>query len=272
MAGNNIDTLALGRKGVVIHNDAGYGDAKSYEWMKNDYNRLSQGFAHTYIDEHNRVYIRPDNQTAWHTATFEGNEYYVGVEVCQSMGDEAQFLRNEQATFKYVAEYMKANGMTPNRNTVRLHKEFSSTACPHRSWDLHGKDTNAVKDYFISQIQKYMDGGTGESTPSTPQATVHEEYAPKNYNYGFDCPQVGGMSAWHDAYVEDGMAFYPYNGLYFSNANRDDMNDVGKPCKYFTFEDGKYVMDWKGQRAMSDGHDVVITHVDGVEQGYWAKY
>lgn len=139
--------------------------------------------------------------------------------------------------------------------------------------------------YFASHIDEVArdfaiaisGGGVVDASPVIPQPTTPpknewEQYAPKNYNYGFDSPKIAGMSAWHDAYVEDGMAFYPYNGLYFNNANRFDGNDAGTPCKYFTFESGKFVIDWQGQRAMSDGHDVVVTHVDGVIQGYWSRY
>ena len=62
-----------------------------------------------------------------------------------------QTFANEQMTFKQVAEDMKFWGMQPNRDTVRLHKEFVPTACPHRSWELHGKETNAVKTILLAK-------------------------------------------------------------------------------------------------------------------------
>lgn len=158
-------------KGVVIHNDAGsiYATAAQYvnALAVMSPTQLANGFAHYYIDRNTIARVEDTFNAAWHTANPDGNLNYVGYEVCQSMGaSDADFLANEQMTFKQVAEDMKFWGMYPNRDTVRLHKEFVPTACPHRSWELHGKETNAVKDYFISQIKKYMSNpneGNGDS-------------------------------------------------------------------------------------------------------------
>ncbi|HBI2020805.1 TPA: N-acetylmuramoyl-L-alanine amidase, partial [Enterococcus faecalis] len=95
----------------------------------------ANGFAHYYIDRNTIARVEDTFNAAWHTANSDGNLNYVGYEVCQSMGaSDADFLANEQMTFKQVAEDMKFWGMQPNRDTVRLHKEFVPTACPHRSW------------------------------------------------------------------------------------------------------------------------------------------
>ena len=153
-------------KGVVIHNDAGsiYATAAQYvnALAVMSPTQLANGFAHYYIDRNTIARVEDTFNAAWHTANPEGNLNYVGYEVCQSMGaSDADFLANEQMTFKQVAEDMKFWGMYPNRDTVRLHKEFVPTA-----WELHGKETNAVKDYFISQIKKYMGNpneGNGDS-------------------------------------------------------------------------------------------------------------
>lgn len=158
-------------KGVVIHNDAGsiYATAAQYvnALAVMSPTQLANGFAHYYIDRNTIARVEDTFNAAWHTANPDGNLNYVGYEVCQSMGaSDVDFLANEQMTFKQVAEDMKFWGMQPNRDTVRLHKEFVPTACPHRSWELHGKETNAVKDYFISQIKKYMGNpneGNGDS-------------------------------------------------------------------------------------------------------------
>ncbi|MFC0727711.1 peptidoglycan recognition protein family protein [Enterococcus faecalis] len=158
-------------KGVVIHNDAGsiYATAAQYvnALAVMSPTQLANGFAHYYIDRNTIARVEDTFNAAWHTANSDGNLNYVGYEVCQSMGaSDADFLANEQMTFKQVAEDMKFWGIQPNRDTVRLHKEFVPTACPHRSWELHGKETNAVKDYFISQIKKYM-GNPNESNSNS---------------------------------------------------------------------------------------------------------
>lgn len=156
-------------KGIVIHNDAGsvYATAASYvnalDVMTNA--QLANGFAHYYIDRYTTARVEDTYNMAWHTANTDGNANYIGYEVCQSYGaSDEVFLMNEQAVFKQAAEDLKFCGLVPDRNTVRLHKEFSATACPHRSWELHGKSTNAVKDYFIKEIKKYMNGKGDEST------------------------------------------------------------------------------------------------------------
>ena len=72
-------------------------------------------------------------------------------------------------------------GLTPSYDTVKLHKEFSSTSCPHRSSDLHGQTIEAVRNYFISKIKHYMslgktvkemidkeNGGTVQPAPVKP--------------------------------------------------------------------------------------------------------
>lgn len=152
-------------KGIVIHNDAGSISATAKHYVsaleKMNNNQLANGFAHYYIDRNTIARVEDTFNQAWHTANTDGNANYIGYEVCQSIGaSDADFLANEQATFKQVAEDLKFYGLKANRNTVKLHREFVATACPHRSWDLHGKSVNSVKDYYISQINKYMDGGT----------------------------------------------------------------------------------------------------------------
>ena len=162
-------------RGVVIHNDGGSQNATAgfYRgWLPTHDAEL--GFAHVYIGSDGKFQAEAFGNMAWHTANATGNAYYVGWEVCQSMGNEATFLANEQAVFKDVAAYMKSIGMTPNRSTVMLHREFSATSCPHRSWALHGQSVNAVKDYYIANIAKYM-GATTPTEPSVPENTNKDE-------------------------------------------------------------------------------------------------
>ena len=65
---------------------------------------------------------------------------------------------------------LKKWGLPVNKSSVKLHMEFVSTACPHRSMKLHtgwdpvkqGRPSqatiNKLKDYFISQIKAYYKG------------------------------------------------------------------------------------------------------------------
>ena len=157
--------------GAVIHNDYGRMTPKQYvAWLKT--RNLELGIAHYYGNRNQMVRVVDTNKVAWHTASEEGNGHYIGYEVCESLSaSDADFLANEEAVFKQVAEDFKFYGITPNRNTVRLHKEFTSTSCPHRSWELHGRELNAVKDYFISRIKAHMASIVGTPTPTpTPVA------------------------------------------------------------------------------------------------------
>lgn len=149
-------------KYVVIHNDYGFKQATA-EWYANSFlpsHDLTAGVAHYYIDKNTIARTVDTYRQAWHTANPEGNGHAIGYEVVGSRWDNGldtkSFKENEEMVFRQVAEDMLFYKMPVNRNTVRLHKEFSSTSCPHRSWDLHGKSVNAVKDYFISRIKHYQ--------------------------------------------------------------------------------------------------------------------
>lgn len=170
-------------KGVVIHNDAGSASATQYKNnLVNASNaRLERGIAHSYISGNTVWQALPESYIAWHTANATGNKNYYGIEVCQSFSaSDKEFLASEQSVFQETARLLKKWKLPVNRSTVRLHNEFSSTQCPHRSLALHAGYTstqlapqsviNKVKDYFISQIKAYYDGEipTGTTAPSTP--------------------------------------------------------------------------------------------------------
>ena len=143
--------------------------------------RLEAGIAHSYISGNDVWQALPESRIAWHTSNQNGNKNYYGIEICQSVGaSNKEFLANEQAAFQEAARLLNKWGLPANRNTVRIHVEFSNTACPHRSAELHTgwnpttqgllpKDKQLkLKDYFIKQIRAYMDG-------KVPTATVSKD-------------------------------------------------------------------------------------------------
>lgn len=161
-------------KGWVFHNDAGSKNATAafYRgWLPN--HQAESGFAHDYIGIDGVYNAESYDNMAWHTANAEGNTWYLGVEKCQSQGDEKTFLLIEQKTYDHVAKWYKEKGITPNRNNVRLHHEFVSTSCPHRSMALHGKVTNAVKDYIIAELIKRLGKATTPSVPTVKPNTAN---------------------------------------------------------------------------------------------------
>ena len=170
---------------ITLHNDAGSAGATAKAYRNGLVNaplsRLEAGIAHSYISGNDVWQALPESRIAWHTANSQGNKNSYGIEICQSVGaSNKEFLANEQSAFQEAARLLKKWGLPANRNTVRLHVEFSNTACPHRSAELHTgwnpttqgllpKDKQLqLKDYFIKQIRAYMDG-------KVPTATVSKD-------------------------------------------------------------------------------------------------
>lgn len=186
-------------KGVVIHNDAGSLSAMQYHdsLVNAPLSRLENGIAHSYISGNTVWQALPEGRTAWHTANNDGNTNYYGIEVCQSMSaSDKDFLASEQSAFQEAARMLKKWGLPVNRNTVRLHNEFSPTQCPHRSMKLHAgysssqrapqSVVNKTKDYFISQIKAYYDGEIPKGStvkPSKPSSNTSTGKWSKN-QYG----------------------------------------------------------------------------------------
>lgn len=198
-------------KGVVIHNTAGsyYGGSDNAAYYMNSYlpnaiktGAIQNGFAHYYCDKDLVFQCCDTRYGAWATATTDGNMNYVSYEVCEP-GNKEDFLANEQATFQQVAKDMEFWGLEPNRSTVKLHQQFSSTACPWLSVKYHG-GVQSTQDYFISQIKKYMNSQT-----STPEGTQipkpNKPSAPENPTY-YHSSKVKALKIKNETYLYDGVA------------------------------------------------------------------
>lgn len=192
-------------KFIVLHNDAGSVNATAENYHNGLVNapesRLEAGIAHSYISGNTVWQALPESRIGWHTANAIGNKNGYGIEICQSIGaSDKVFLANEQSAFQEAARMLKKWGLPANRNTVRLHVEFSSTSCPHRSAKLHtGHDPVTqgllpkakqlqLKDYFIKQIRSYMDGKVpvatvkkSTSSASNTKSTVAGAWKKNNY-------------------------------------------------------------------------------------------
>lgn len=190
-------------KAIVIHNDAGSSTGKQYENSLSSagYNRLANGIAHAYATEGYVWEAISEDRVAWHTANVNGNTNAYGIEVCQSMSaSDKQFLKHEQTVFQFVADKLTKWGLKANRNVIRLHDEYVSTSCPHRSYKLHtgfdpvkqGRPSEAtrlkLKDYFIKQIRAYQENKVptatvvkGTSASSNTKSTVAGAWRKNNY-------------------------------------------------------------------------------------------
>lgn len=174
-----------GRRGnnptkIVLHNDGGSQGATAAfykSWLENHNPEL--GFAHEYIASDGTYQAENADNCAWHCANAIGNRDYYGIEICQSLGNEAVFKANEQKAFKRAAQLCKQWGLNPSTAIFPLHRELSSTDCPHRSFALHGKSNTVVKAYYVEQVKKYYNGGSsmsykfevGELVKLNPKAT-----------------------------------------------------------------------------------------------------
>lgn len=174
---------------ITLHNDAGSVGATAEAYHRGLVNaplsRLEAGVAHSYISGNTVYQALPESRIAWHTANQNGNKNSYGIEICQSIGaSDKVFLANEQVAFQEAARLLNKWGLKANRNTIRLHMEFSQTSCPHRSMKLHtgfdpvtqGVPSQAIKlklkDYFIKQIRAYQAGKVPTATVSNKTSSA----------------------------------------------------------------------------------------------------
>ena len=161
--------------GIFIHNDAGAAFYKG--WLPS--HNLSAGFAHYYVAQDGILQAEDDANRAWHCGQTDGNNNYLSIEVCQSMGDLETFKNNEEKALQLAAQKCKQYGITPSTSTIRLHQEVSATACPHRSVEIHGGASGA-KAYFIKRIGELM-GMNIDVSVSMPQASAVASSTPTIY-------------------------------------------------------------------------------------------
>ena len=150
-------------KGIFIHNDAGSQNANAAfyrNWLPT--HDLGNGFAHYYVAADGILQAEDDWNRAWHCGDMDGNNEYLGIEVCQSMGDLENFKANEEKALALAAQKCKQYGITPSSNTIRLHQEVYATACPHRSVEIHGG----------RDATKALSRGLGHSWEAMPEALI----------------------------------------------------------------------------------------------------
>ena len=164
--------------GIVFHNDAGSQNANANfyrNWLPT--HDAENGFAHYYVASDGIYQAEDEKNMACHKSNPKGNANYIWNEICQSIVDEKTFRENEQKAFKLGAEICKRYGWTPNYSLFPLHKEFSSTSCPHRSSELHGKSVRAVRQYFTDQVMKYYNGKGNTNTETNNKGGIATMYA-----------------------------------------------------------------------------------------------
>lgn len=173
-------------RGIFMHNGADSENATTEfyrRWLQT--HPLENGFAHYYVASDGVLQAEDDAYCAWHCGDTDGNMNYLGIEICQSMGNLETFKKNEENALKLAAQKCKQYGIEPNADTIRLHKEVYATACPHRSVEIHGGDY-ATKQYFIKRIKEYMNGNVSAPSyaPVAPNSTQPSGDAGIVFTYG----------------------------------------------------------------------------------------
>ena len=112
-------------KYIVIHNTA---NSQSTAQNEVDYlssaNNTSSTSFHIAVDDHEIIEAIPPTEIAFHAGTKEGNQYGIGIEICES-GD---YEKAEGNAAKLVAYLMKYYNISIDN--VKTHQDFSGKACP----------------------------------------------------------------------------------------------------------------------------------------------
>lgn len=247
--------------GFIPHNDYGAMTPEKYiPWLVDRKNNreLGKGFAPYYISKNTIARVDNTGNRAYHTANGNGNMHYIGYEIVQSyygVLSDAEFILNENMVMRQIAEDMWYYGLKPNRDTVKLHKEFTSTSCPHRSSDIHGKSINNVKDYFIKNIKRYMALGK----------TVEEII--KNENKVGAVVKIPTINTLNPFGVKssDTVVLNKTRALYWSNGKKFGKSDFHKYWEIKSINDK--TANIYSSRDKKDGgwvvlHDIIPTNID----------
>lgn len=169
-------------KGVIIHNDYGTMTPSDYEnwlYLRENNGQYVNGWASYYVNRNEVLYYHPYSYVEWHSGNSFGNYNYVGIEVSESHPaanlSKKEFEDNEEIGFALAGKILKDENLPVNRTTVKLHRQFNATTCPHKSWDLHTGSANTtaninkLQDYFIEKIKHYYNGGKLTKELSAPK-------------------------------------------------------------------------------------------------------
>lgn len=167
---------------VVIHNDAGSMTPEQYvDWLR--YRDKYLGIAHYYCNRNTIARVIDTVNIGYHTGDWWSNCRSIGYEVCESLKvSDEEFLQNEDITLMQATEDLIYYGLPINMQTVRLHHEFVSTTCPHRSMELHGGTTESVKEYFVNRMHYFATlGNTVDEMLGqvSEEPTIQETTAPE---------------------------------------------------------------------------------------------
>ena len=128
-------------KYIVVHNTANEQSSARNErdYLTNPNNQDSTSF-HIVVDNQEAIEAIPVTEVAFHAGTWDGNQYGIGIEVCES----GNYAKNEAQAAKLVAYLIKKYDLS--LKDVKAHHDFSGKDCPRLILDHW--------DEFLTKVQE----------------------------------------------------------------------------------------------------------------------
>ena len=147
-------------KGIIVHNTASAQSARDV--VSQMLSNASPVSFHVAIDENEAVEAIPFSRNAWHAGDGPNgfaNRNLIGIEIARSTSPQDIYLKAEDNAAAYIAEVLKQYGWGVDK--LYKHKQFSATACPHRTEELGWQR-------FINKVQKELDNSKKQQEVKKP--------------------------------------------------------------------------------------------------------
>lgn len=125
---------------ITIHNT---GNPKSTarnerSWLTNPNNTVSASF-HIVIDENEAIEVIPLNEKAYHSGSSDGNNFSIGIEICES-GNQEKTMNN---AITLIAQMLMERGWSTAQ--LKTHKDWSGKNCPRLILPFWSDFINAIE-------------------------------------------------------------------------------------------------------------------------------
>lgn len=181
---------------VTIHetdNFAATADAEAHgSYLDSESGEKSKTSWHYTVDDHSIVQHLPDNESAWHSATNEGNTTSIGIEICVNVGGDYNKAKNNAAAL--VRLLMLEHSSIQN---VYQHYHWSGKDCPHKLRSVSG-----AWDAFVDQCT---------DTDGTPDPA--DEWAQSSWLKGYKKGITDGSNPKNNTTRQEVMVYLDRLGL-----------------------------------------------------------
>ena len=160
-------------KGIIVHNTASAQSARDV--VSQMLSNASPVSFHVAIDENEAVEAIPFSRNAWHAGDGPNgfaNRNLIGIEIARSTSPQDIYLKAEDNAAAYIAEVLKQYGWGVDK--LYKHKQFSATACPHRTEELGWQRVIALVQAELNRLKK-----PSESKPKVVVPSPYQKDADK---------------------------------------------------------------------------------------------